>query len=242
MLSAVFIVFTHRSFNASGLIFAASVKILFTLVQSTSHPINKTIYLIRHGETDFNRLGIVQGSGVDTDLNETGNLQAQAFFKHYRHVPFDKIYVSSLKRTKQTVAPFIDLPIPIEIIPELNEINWGIIEGATPTPESSQLFTDMLEAWRNGNLNQCVEGGETPNELYARQQRGLQKIMEKREERCILICMHGRAMRSFLCLLTGNSLAKMDDFGHSNVCLYILEYREQGFHILLNNDTAHLNA
>lgn len=211
-------------------------------MQSTSHPINKTIYLIRHGETDFNRLGIVQGSGVDTDLNETGTLQAQAFFEHYKHVPFDKIYTSSLKRTQQTVAPFLELPIPCEVIPELNEINWGVIEGATPTPESSQLFMDMLEAWRNGNLDQCVEGGETPNELYARQQRGLQKIMERSEERCILICMHGRAMRSFLCLLTGAPLADMDLFGHSNVCLYILEHGEQGFHVTLNNDTAHLKA
>lgn len=234
--------FAQRSFNASGLIFAASIKKLFTLVQSTSHPFNKTIYLIRHGETDFNRLGIVQGSGVDTDLNDTGMLQAQAFFERYKHIPFDKIYTSALKRTQQTVAPFLELPIPSEVIPELNEINWGIIEGATPTPESSQLFMDMLEAWRNGNLDQCVEDGETPNELYARQQQGLQKIMGRSEERCILICMHGRAMRSFLCLLTATPLADMDHFGHSNVCLYILEYGAQGFHVTLNNDTAHLNA
>ena len=43
-------------------------------------PTKKTIYLIRHGETDFNRQGIVQGSGVDSDLNELGLAQAEAFF------------------------------------------------------------------------------------------------------------------------------------------------------------------
>jgi probable phosphoglycerate mutase len=42
------------------------------------HPI-KDIYLIRHGETDYNRMGVVQGSGIDADLNELGQRQAQAF-------------------------------------------------------------------------------------------------------------------------------------------------------------------
>ena len=46
------------------------------------HPI-KDIYLIRHGETDYNRLGVVQGSGIDADLNELGQRQAKAFFDHY---------------------------------------------------------------------------------------------------------------------------------------------------------------
>jgi len=59
----------------------------------------KTIYLIRHGETDFNRRGVVQGSGVDSDLNDMGRAQAQAFFQAYQHVPFEKLYVSGLKRT-----------------------------------------------------------------------------------------------------------------------------------------------
>lgn len=39
----------------------------------------KDIYLIRHGETDYNRMRVVQGSGIDADLNELGNKQARAF-------------------------------------------------------------------------------------------------------------------------------------------------------------------
>jgi broad specificity phosphatase PhoE len=63
----------------------------------------KSIYLIRHGETDFNRRGVVQGSGVDSLLNEWGEAQAAAFFNAYQHVPFDKIYTSDLKRTHQVI-------------------------------------------------------------------------------------------------------------------------------------------
>lgn len=68
----------------------------------------KRIYIIRHGETDFNRRGIMQGSSIDTDLSEVGRLQSQAFFEQYRHLAFDAIVTSSLKRTWQTVAPFLE--------------------------------------------------------------------------------------------------------------------------------------
>jgi bisphosphoglycerate-dependent phosphoglycerate mutase len=66
----------------------------------------KTIYLIRHGQTDFNKQGIVQGSGVDSSLNEEGHAQARKFYEAYHHINFDKIYVTELQRTHQTVAPF----------------------------------------------------------------------------------------------------------------------------------------
>ncbi|HCZ37344.1 MAG TPA: histidine phosphatase family protein, partial [Cytophagales bacterium] len=67
----------------------------------------KKIYLIRHGQTDFNLKGIVQGSGVDSSLNAKGMAQAQAFFEMYKHIKFDKIYTSTLKRTRESVSGFI---------------------------------------------------------------------------------------------------------------------------------------
>jgi len=68
---------------------------------------SKKIYIIRHGQTDFNLQGIVQGSGVDSSLNAMGRAQAQAFFEKYQSIPFAKIYTSALKRTSETVSDFI---------------------------------------------------------------------------------------------------------------------------------------
>jgi len=201
----------------------------------------KTIYLIRHGQTDFNKQGIVQGSGVDSSLNDVGHAQARKFFEAYHHINFDKIYVTELQRTHQTVAPFGHKNIPIEIIPEFNEINWGIFEGKLPTPENTQTFLQILQRWRNGELDHCIENGETPLAMFERQSKGLSRILENESEQTILICMPGRAMRSFLCLLTGTELHKMDEFDHTNVCLYKLEQKVDGtFEILLSNYLEHL--
>ena len=208
---------------------------------STSKP-KKTIYLIRHGQTDFNKQGIVQGSGVDSDLNLEGQEQARKFHRAYQHIPFERIYVTELKRTHQSVAPFIEQNIPQEIIPEFNEINWGILEGKVPNEENTQTFLSILSQWRNKELSVCIEGGENPIEMFDRQNRGLERIMDTDYEK-ILICMHGRAMRSFLCLLTGTELHKMDEFAHDNLCLYILEEQENSkFKIIVHNELSHLRT
>ena len=200
----------------------------------------KTIYIIRHGETAYNKKGIIQGSGIDSDLNEVGRKQAEQFFQAYYHLPFDNIYTSELKRTHQSVEPFLRAGKSMEIMPEFNEINWGIFEGLKSTPESFKRYTAMTDDWRAGLLDRCVDGGETPNQLQKRQAVGLQKVLDRPHEKQILICMHGRAMRSFMCLLTKTPLEQMDDFKHNNLCMYKLDYDGETFDIVEHNCIKHL--
>ncbi|MCS6821620.1 MAG: histidine phosphatase family protein [Microscillaceae bacterium] len=200
----------------------------------------KTLYIIRHGETDFNKQSIVQGSGVDTDINEVGKAQAQAFFEYYQHVHFDKIYISTLKRTAQTIEPFLAKKIPVEKCTYLNEISWGINEGLPISPERDAFFQYMIAEWKKGNLNIGIEGGETPLQVQARQQHFIDLILQRPEERTILICTHGRALRILLATLLNYPLSEMDTFEHTNTCLYKLHYTGSMFTVELANDTTHL--
>jgi broad specificity phosphatase PhoE len=202
--------------------------------------IRKTIHLIRHGQTDFNKENIIQGSGIDSDLNATGRLQAQMFYKLYKDIPYQHIYTSKLKRTIQSVEPFIQKGIPYTALSELNEINWGIMEGRKGSNESNAIYLDMVSKWSTGSLDIAVEGGETPNDMFRRQTEGLKKIMQAGEEQ-ILICMHGRAIRSFLCLLTGTPLKDMEKWQHHNLCLYELEFNGTCFDVIRENDLIHLS-
>lgn len=202
----------------------------------------KSIYIIRHGETEFNRTGMVQGSGVDADLNDTGRLQAQLFFNHYQQHPFEKIFVSSLKRTFQSVEPFIfNKKLPFEIIPELNEISWGHYEGRAYNPSWKQEYFSIIDQWAQGKYDIAVPGGETPLQLQERQKIALNKIINSPEKE-ILVCMHGRALKSFLCLMLDLPLSKMDDFEHRNLGLYQLKYWRGNFEILEKNAAHHLNV
>jgi len=200
----------------------------------------KSIYIIRHGQTDYNLRGIVQGSGVNAPLNERGQQQAQAFYRHFKSVPFDKVYTSKLMRTYQSVQPFIDYT-PHEAYEELNEISWGDHEGKNVNYYDQSVFSALTSSWKRGELDRALSNGESPNEVAARQRRFVPVLQERLEEKNVLICMHGRAMRVFLCVLLGLPLVEMDQFEHSNLCLYQLEMTQsRGFKVLKSNYTAHL--
>lgn len=204
----------------------------------------KTIYLIRHGETEFNRRGVVQGSGIDSDLNELGFLQAKAFFDAYQHIDFDKIYTSKLRRTVQSVQEFINLGIPYQQYEGLNEISWGEKEGKVPNYLEDENYLEIIANWSKGKTDiPAATGGETPEQVVARQKVAFEEIVTRSDEKMILVAMHGRAIRILLTHLLDLPLSEMDSFSHSNLCLYRLsyDYNSQKFSLEVANDTAHLS-
>ncbi len=200
----------------------------------------KKIYIIRHGQTDFNLRGIVQGSGVNSSLNDTGRAQANAFFQAYQHIGFDKVYTSTLRRTCESVQQFIDQGVPYEMLEGLNEISWGLREGKEITPEEDAYYHWMLQEWKRGNTFQRIEGGESPDDVLKRQKVAMQYMMKNEWEKTVLICMHGRALRILLCQLLNYPLHSMDTFEHQNLSLYQLDYTGSIFAVKRHNDTSHL--
>ncbi|MEJ2900981.1 histidine phosphatase family protein [Pedobacter panaciterrae] len=201
---------------------------------------DKEIYIIRHGETELNKLGIVQGRGINSDLNDTGRSQAAAFYAMYKNVPFEKIYTSKLKRTHQTVQGFIDAGIPWEQVAGLDELAWGKWEGKPNDDNAITAFKAIVTAWDEGDYDAHFEGGESPNQVLARLKEAVDLIKSKKEEKLILICMHGRAMRLLLCLLMNKPLSEMGDFPHQNTTLYKVELTGDKFDIVEFNNTDHL--
>lgn len=177
---------------------------------------------------------------MDASLNERGRAQARAFYEAYRHVPFDRIYTSRLKRSQESVQHFIQLGIAFEAMPALNEISWGSKEGQRITPEEDAYYHWMLKQWQQGNTALPIEGGESPQVVAERQQEFITRLAERPGDRNILVCMHGRAMRILLCQLLSYPLRSMDIFEHENLCLYLLHYNGKHVFVERHNDTTHL--
>ncbi|MBB6459951.1 histidine phosphatase family protein [Flammeovirga kamogawensis] len=201
----------------------------------------KHIYIIRHGETDFNKKGYVQGSSIDSNLNGLGKLQANAFFSKYNHIAFDKIYTSKLKRTHQTVQPFVATGIPFDTHHGLNEISWGEKEGRELTEQDEINYIKLLSEWNNGNYDYKLEGAESPHEVVKRQKEAFEIILQQPDEKNILICTHGRAMKILISTLMDEPLSKMNQYEHSNLALYHIIYQNNRFRIVQANDIRHLN-
>lgn len=200
----------------------------------------KDIYIVRHGQTDYNLKGIVQGSGIDAPLNETGKKQSEAFFEAYKELPFDKIYVSTLKRTLESMQGFIEKGIPYEKLSGLNEISWGIREGKPFTDEENIYYKGLMQKWNGGETSVPVEGGESPEEVALRQMEAMNYIMSKDNEQRVLICMHGRAMRILLAQLFNYPLSDMEMFAHGNLAVYHIRATGNSFQLVKYNCKEHL--
>ena len=212
---------------------------LLVLLQRYKNLKSKKIYIIRHGQTDFNLNGIVQGSGIDSSLNETGKAQAALFYSKYKDYPFQKAYISVLKRTQESISQFVKDGINFEKTEALNEISWGEFDGKIDTKDKNSIYWEILNRWKSGDLKAKVEGAENPEEVRSRLLPFVSQLLASEHEE-ILICMHGRAMRVLLSMLTGKPLLEMDSFLHNNLCLYVLEQKGEELSIILENDISHL--
>ena len=194
------------------------------------------IYIIRHAETEYNRKGIIQGSEVDSDINDVGESQANSFYEYYKNINFDKIYVSDLKRTFQTIRRFTKNGLSYEKLKEFNEISWGVNQGKSDDLED---YARLIDTWLAGNLDNKFEEGESPNEMSVRLVKGFNKVLDDDHD-TVLLCIHGRALRILLSKIIDNDLTKMDKYVHSNTGLYILEYKNGKYEILGSNLRNHL--
>ena len=194
------------------------------------------LYIIRHAETEYNRKGIIQGSEVDSDINDVGESQANSFYEFYKNINFDKIYVSDLKRTFQTIRRFTENGSLYEKLKDFNEISWGINQGKSDDLED---YARLIDTWLAGNLDNKFKEGESPNEMSARLLKGFNKVLDDDHD-TVLLCIHGRALRILLSKIIDNDLTKMDKYVHSNTGLYILEYKNGKYEILGRNLRNHL--
>lgn len=202
----------------------------------------KTIYFIRHGQTEYNKLGIVQGSGVDSELNEVGRSQAQAFYDHYQHIDFQLVIASGLQRTHQTIDPFIkNKKLPLVKTPLINEINWGVHEGQKYEPSMKDSYKKMIQEWNNGNFDASLDQGESARSLSNRLQIFLDDLVQRQEQN-ILVCTHGRTLRCMMCLVNRQHLREMENYKHHNTGLYKAHWNNDAFVMELANDIRHLES
>ena len=199
------------------------------------------LYLIRHGQTDYNLQGIVQGGGIDSNLNDTGRRQGKLFFEKYRDEGFDRVYSSELKRTYQTVQYFEEAGYEIQRMEALNEMNWGILEGMA-AGQAKPEYDRLNQVWTSGVVDHSIDGGESPVGVWDRVRPGIDQIAEEvGEEGLALVCAHGRLLRIILSELLGYGIQHMNRFPHENTGLNVLRRLPNGRWLAERlNDLSHL--
>jgi len=123
------------------------------------------IWFIRHGQTDWNLQGLIQGAS-DTDLNETGRLQAERLRQRLAGTHFDVVWASDLKRAMQTA----EIALPGHVIvpePRLRELNAGEVEGRSFAALSDEARATWSALW-TGDSTARPPGGESYQQVIDR--------------------------------------------------------------------------
>lgn len=204
-----------------------------------------TLYLVRHGETDYNRQGIMQGGGIDSRLNDTGRAQARALARRLASVEVDALYASTLQRATQTadILARPHQPLSRTHLRDLGEMDWGVYEGDSPSKNRDESVRALKSAWREGQFDRAPEGGESIREVQHRACRALRHILLREDGRTVLVVAHGRYLRVLLAtLLDAYELDDMADLDHSNTCVNRVVWADGRARADLLNCTAHLPA
>ncbi len=165
--------------------YAAALLVLLCLAAGAAQA-QLNIYVVRHGQTDWNRDGRIQG-GTDNPLNATGRDQAAALARTLADARIDAIYTSSHQRARQTAA-VLEGRAPIVAMDELRERFFGKFEGAND--KDPAIVADWNK--RRFTWGDDMEGGESLESQARRAEAALRQIRERHKDGgTIVIVGHG---------------------------------------------------
>jgi 2,3-bisphosphoglycerate-dependent phosphoglycerate mutase len=189
------------------------------------------LFLFRHGETDWNRQGRLQGH-TDIPLNTTGLAQAEALAERLRPHRLEAVVSSDLARawtTAQIVAEALGVPLIRE--PGLREADIGEAEGLY-WPEVKARFGETLtERWFTDD-DAAFPGGETGRQTRTRGLAALRRFVADQPYRRIGVSTHGAMVRQLMrhALPSGSPPART-----RNTVLYVLRYEPIGERLVPND-------
>jgi broad specificity phosphatase PhoE len=190
------------------------------------------LWLVRHGQTDWNAAGRIQGH-TPTQLNAIGCDQAAALAAQLAGKRFAAIWSSDLPRASQT-ADALAKPhnLPVQLTPDLRERSFGKYEGASSDEIRSARTALGLE--QTGDLADWtgMPGIESNDSLWSRVAAFLQSLSSRYPDDDVLVVTHGgvlsRAIYRSLLIPDGTPR----HFPLSNGIVAILQYRTDAFYLL----------
>ena len=198
------------------------------------------LYIVRHGETEWNTLGRIQGH-TDVALSDRGRRQAAALARRLAGVAFDAAYCSDLSRARETAQIILGTrDAPLYATPQLREYHKGIFEGLT-VREYAQRYPDLYQASLRNDLDFAPPGGgETIRQTSARMAQFTAQLLAQNPSDTALIVGHGGSLRAVIVALLSLPLEANWKFAMRNCALSLVYTYPDNAVLHLYNDTSHL--
>jgi broad specificity phosphatase PhoE len=204
------------------------------------------LILVRHGETYWNKEGLVQGGDSDIELNDAGLEQARKLAAFLESEPITAILSSPLQRAIATAEAIANHHrLPIEIDQGLRELQVGELEGISIS-NLSTTFSQFLMQWWQDKGSTKLPNGESLVELQQRAWKVIEDLLERHKtnpehSKNITVVVVSHYFVTLAIILKALNLP-LDFFTKFKVDLggvSILEFRDYGARLLVFNDTSY---
>lgn len=186
------------------------------------------LYILRHGQTDYNLNRKIQGRGINAPLNETGRWQASRVAEVLREKPLERLFSSGMDRAIQTADVIAEVK-GLQNTPysELDEMDFGRLEGLDYNDEQVELQW-MLQEWSKGNGDARATGGESAVEVFERANTKFQELLTSAgPNESLAFVLHGRLIRILMSQWMSLGYEGMSRFAHHNACINYLKWAPQ---------------
>ena len=201
----------------------------------------KTLFLIRHAQSEFNEKGIFQGK-LDSDLTPLGFVQARLVANFLKKEGLEVVITSPQRRAYKTAQTISDvLCIPLVEDERIREMSFGELEGKEFI-RVAQEYGDAINLWLTDPVKNPLPTQE-PMESFQGRIEGFLRGLKSRKEKRLAVVAHGGSLQALVCLATGLGLSKMWRIHMDNTGVSLLnEKGGGGFEIAFLNRTCHLKA
>ena len=198
------------------------------------------LYIVRHGETEWNRIGKLQG-WQNSDLTEEGIKNAMKLGERLKDIDFAHIYTSPQNRALVTAKHIKgNRDMEIKAIDDLKEMGFGLWEGLD-NEELIALYGDGNYNFWNNPEEYSPNGGETFDELFQRIGNSLDYILNNSKEGNILVVSHGISIKALFAIINKTELKYFwEDTYVDGTSLTILDIKEDKIKFVLKGDTSHM--
>jgi broad specificity phosphatase PhoE len=199
------------------------------------------IYITRHGETEWNKEGRMQG-WKNSDLTEKGIENAKRLGESLKHINFDCIYSSPSGRTIETVNCIKgNKDTPIIINDSLREMGFGLWEGMEHSKIKEFYPVQQFNFWNKPHLYESIDG-ESYEELLSRARQVLNEIVNNTPYENVLVVTHAALIKAIYAILKNYSLEEFWNPPFMNdTCLTVLQVENKEISIILEADISHLD-
>ncbi|MBC8374660.1 MAG: histidine phosphatase family protein [FCB group bacterium] len=186
------------------------------------------IYLIRHGQTEWNSVGRIQGF-ADTPINDMGRTQIELLSSYLSQIPnfHFRLISSDAKRCKESTEVLSGVfGTPFIAMEELREVNFGVWNGR----KISELKKDvrLKKVWNNLSPNHVWEGGESFTEAHSRANNCIEECLQESNVNNLVVVTHGIIIQLLMSYWIRGSLAYSKDFVVENGSVTIVDRSEDG--------------